>query len=498
MEDLSVVILAGGKGERFWPYSRVDHPKQFLSFSSGRTLLQETFQRARRLVSPERVYVVTGRVFRDLVAEQLPAMPTANIICEPVGRDTAAAIGLAAQYLATRGPGQSMLVLPADHLVLDPESFCARVELAYKVARTCRSLTTFGIRPTRPDSSFGYIKAGESVWSEGPDSVFRVAEFTEKPSSELAASFLASGSYLWNSGMFLWGVEVILDAIGRHLPELGRGLARLAPALAVGDDNSELLDREFVRLPAISIDYGVLEKEGNCVVVPADFGWDDLGTWLALERLEAKDRLGNVVRAPTRALVGASDCMVVSDRAERLVALLGTEGLLVVDTGDAVLVADKRSAPRLKDLVAHIKELGLERYLASAPTGPALARDETAAALDQLTFLSHTGEVHAKPWGHEVWWAQTSTYAAKVLFVKAGQRLSKQYHRQKHETMLCLGGRGLLELDARTHALSAGVVQNIEPGTVHRLVAETDLYILEVSSPELDDVVRLEDVYGRA
>lgn len=496
MKDLAVVILAGGKGERFWPYSRADRPKQFLKIVGDKTLLQRTFERAMRLTGPDNIYIVTGQAFCHLVREQIPAVPNVNIIVEPVGRDTAPAIGLAATFIAHRKPDQLMMVLPSDHLIQNEEAFVESVYLACSVAEHTGALVTFGIVPARPDPGFGYIKKGEPLGAGSDGKAYRVSAFTEKPSSELAVRFFESQSYLWNSGMFIWAVDVILGAVARHLPGIATGLKGIASALGTAELQS-VMSHEFPRMPAISIDYGVLEKEDNCVVVPADFGWDDLGTWLSLDRVEQQRSGGNIIRAQTTALLDCAGSTIVSGDRPKLIAALGINSLLVVDTPDALLVADKARAQDLKSLVTLLKEEHLTRYLESTVSAH-LLEEQAATTVDpeSVSFLPQ-GPRHAKPWGWEVWWAVTPRYSAKVLFVRAGQQLSKQYHRQKQETMLCLKGNGTLELGDGIYSMTPGVVFEIRPRTVHRLAAESDLYVLEVSTSELDDVVRLEDAYGR-
>lgn len=542
------VILAGGKGERFWPRSRGQRPKQFLRICGEGTLLQQAYRRACRLVGAASVWVVTGVEFRSLVAEQLPDLPAGRILLEPLGRDTAPAIGYAALLLERADPGSTMAVMPADHAVFQEDLFCDTLREAVRAADDGRYLVTVGIRPTRPETGYGYIEVGDPCAADGP--VRAVRRFTEKPDMETALRFLSSGEYLWNSGIFVWRAAAVLEAMTRHAPELRAGLAAVAGLLdeagagtqcataggapageaarpaagdapEPGDSRWRRLAEVFGRLPSISIDYAVLEKADNVAVVPGLFGWDDLGSWSAMSRIGQADEAGNVVSGRAL-LVESRDCIV--DGGDRLVVTFGVERLVIVDGGDVVFVGDVNRMDRLKQVLAEMRVHGLEDFLArqaipagaaglagtDEPAGAAVAGRSAGAgysgsgpgapALPEFAALAESAalETVPKPWGREIWWARTDRYVAKLIQVRAGHAMSLQFHRRKRETMLFVSGTGRMLLGDRELAVSPGLVVSVEPGCVHRVEAGTDLLLFEVSTPEVDDVVRLEDRYGRA
>jgi len=362
------VVMAGGRGERFWPLSRESRPKQFLRLGGDRSLLQATVGRIASLVRPEDTYVVTGRRYADLVARELPHIPAGNILAEPEGRDTAPCIGLATVFIRRSLPEADpvMLVLPADHLITDVAAFTSTLRVAVEVARREEVLVCLGIPPTRPETGYGYIECGEQLRADEAAPVFRVRKFREKPDRATAEAFLRRGGFLWNSGMFVWRVSVIERAIARCLPELASGLAELARRIEKGRPWEEV----FGRLPRISVDYGVMEKADNVAVVQGSFGWDDVGTWSALSRVYQRDAFGNVV-APggdgrveggaRPILLHSRDCVVYNG--QRLLAAVGVEDLIIVDTEDALLICKKQEEQRLKELLNRLRQDGLEGYL---------------------------------------------------------------------------------------------------------------------------------------
>lgn len=364
------VIMAGGRGERFWPLSREVRPKQFLKLLGTQTMLQATVARLDSLVRPENIYIVTGERYADLVRRQLPKVPPANILVEPQGRDTAPCIGLASVFVRRAYPEADpvMVVLPADHMVGDLPVFLRTLQLAVEVARKEDVLVCIGIRPTRPETGYGYIKYGKPLQAgDGEIPVYRAEKFTEKPDLATAQAFLQDGGYLWNSGMFVWRLSVLEKALATHLPELASGLAELAARLEAGGK----WDDVFSCLPRISIDYGVMEKANNVVVVAGSFSWDDVGTWSALSRVYQKDAMGNVVahfrarnggRAAARPiLLNSRGCVVYNGH--RLLAAVGVEDLIIVDTKDALLVCKKQEEQKLKELLLQLRQEGLEHYL---------------------------------------------------------------------------------------------------------------------------------------
>lgn len=351
-------IMAGGTGQRFWPLSRREKPKQFLPLVGDRSMLQLTVERLAGLVPIDKVMVVTGEAYLDVVRAQLPLVPPENVLVEPCGRDTAAAIGLAALHVQKRDSNGVMIVAPADHFISDKEKFQAVLRTGIEMAAGGERLVTIGITPTRPDTGYGYILKGPRP---APDSPFyQVERFTEKPAADLAREFLASGRYLWNSGMFIWRSELILRLIGRYLPELAAGLSQIAAVLDNGPEYGAKVAGVYPRLPRVSIDYGIMEKADNVFVLPGDFGWDDVGSWPSLERCRETEADGNVIEARGVFLETTGSIIRVPGR---LVATLGITDLVVVDDGECLLVCTKERAADLKLVVAALEKAGLDHVL---------------------------------------------------------------------------------------------------------------------------------------
>ena len=357
--NLFTVIMAGGSGTRFWPASRRQRPKQLLCLTGRRSLLQQTVDRLAPLTGPERVMVVTGQAHAPAVAEQLPQLPPANILAEPMGRNTAAACGLAAAWVARQDPDAVCLVLPADHLITDEKLFIDTLTRAARLAAEQEVLVTLGLAPRFPATGFGYIEAGQ-VEDPIPPAISRVAAFHEKPDLATAQKYLASGRYLWNSGMFAWRAKVFLAELERHLPELAQGLAELAPALK-GPGLEQALARVYPELPAISVDHGVLEKSDSLRVVKADFGWSDVGSWEAMAELWTLDEQGNASQDGTVAALDARGNLVSAGG--RLSALLGVENLVAVVTDDVLLILPRERCQDMGELLKELKQRGLEDYL---------------------------------------------------------------------------------------------------------------------------------------
>jgi len=353
------VIMAGGSGTRFWPASRVTRPKQFLELVGDRPLIRQAYERAAALSGADKVYVAAGEAHRGLVEGALPGFDPGRFIAEPCARNTAPCVGLSAMTLSRVDPDGVMVVAPADHVYTKPEVLAGALAAAVDEARSADCLVTLGIRPTRPETGYGYIEvAGDAAAEEGM--VRRAARFVEKPDEATARGYLASGRFLWNSGVFIWRIGAILDAIARCAPDLKAGLDRVESALS-GPGGRKAAAREFAALESISIDYAVLERADDVRVVPVDPGWSDVGSWDAVAELHEAD----VESAPPPAeddrvaRVRSDRCFVFHpDGGERLVALVGVEDLIVVDAGDALLICRRGDSQSVRAVVEILRSRG--------------------------------------------------------------------------------------------------------------------------------------------
>lgn len=353
------VIMAGGKGTRFWPRSRQKRPKQLLNIVGRRSMLQQTVARITSLLPPENIIVVAGENHGEEVHNQLAELPKENIILEPVGRNTAACIGLAALLVQQRDSAAVMAVLPADHLITDEELYLATLRAAVARARLQPALITLGIRATTAETGYGYIEAGEQVDTVQNHNFYKVISFHEKPDRERAEQYLEQGNFFWNSGMFVWQAEAILEAMRSHLPGLYSDLQKLKSFLDTGD-SEDGISRIYPDLESISIDYGVMEKADNVLMVPADFGWNDLGSWASMAQIWPKDDQNNVCQGEIMALDSRQN--VVFSR-QKLCVLLGVDDLIVVDTEDALLVCPVHKAQDIGKILDVIRQRGMEQYL---------------------------------------------------------------------------------------------------------------------------------------
>lgn len=346
-------IMAGGRGERLWPLSTPEQPKQFLKLFGEETMLQATVSRILPLIPWENIYVVTSEQQASLVKEQLPSLPPENIIAEPIGRSTAPCIGLAATMIARRDPHGAMVVLPADHVIQDEDRFRKLVRTALKIASDGEHLITLGITPRHPATGYGYIQGGEVLTETDGLKVLKVERFTEKPSYEVARGFLSQGGYFWNSGMFIWRVDTILDEIEAHLPNLRAGLAKIMDHFG-HPDYQDVLTAVYSAQETISIDHGVMEKSARALVIPTgEIGWSDVGDWAAWAELFPRDATGNVIQAPHIG-IDTKDSVILSRRTRtngRVVATLGVSNLIIIETDDAILVMDKDRAQEVKRLL---------------------------------------------------------------------------------------------------------------------------------------------------
>jgi len=353
----TALIMAGGRGERFWPKSRKSLPKQFLSLTDdGRTMIQLTVERIRPLIDLEDIYISTNRAYRGLVMEQLPGIPPENILCEPVGRNTAPCIGLGAVHIAKKYEDAVMMVLPSDHLIKYNQMFLNALKDGCSIAEKGKNLVTIGITPDYPETGYGYIKF---LPQQADGNAYAVDRFVEKPDMETAKEYLESEEYLWNSGMFIWKVSTILDNMKSMLPDLHQGLLNIAEA--IGTDKQEMvLEKVFPELESVSIDYGVMEKAENIFILPGVFGWDDVGSWLAVERIQKSNESGNVV---TGNIITINSKNNIIQGGKKLIAAVGLENLIIVDTEDATLICDKGNTPDIKLVLENLKICNREEYL---------------------------------------------------------------------------------------------------------------------------------------
>jgi len=355
---LYALIMAGGSGTRLWPRSRRARPKQLLSLLSERTMLQEAYQRIAPLVPSDRIFVVTNEAYADVVRQQIPQVPATNIIGEPEGHGTAPCIGLSALYLKRLDPEAVMAVLTADHYIEKADELRHALAVAAQVAEG-EHLVTLGIQPDRPATGLGYIERGEKLAEVGGLEVYRVKKFTEKPDLATAQAFIESGRYYWNSGMFIWKVSTILREFEKHMPQLHAQLMEIDAALGMAEERA-VLERVWSKVENETIDYGIMERAEDVAVIPVDIGWSDVGSWATLLELLPADEEGNVIIGQHVGL-DTRGCLIHSSR--RLVTAIGLEGMIVVDTEDALLVCPKDRAQEVKKLVDTLKKMGREEYL---------------------------------------------------------------------------------------------------------------------------------------
>ncbi len=347
MSKVHAVILAGGSGSRLWPLSRQHLPKQFLALDGDATLLQTTIDRLAPTIDAKSVLIVTQEAHAK--GEAYHALLPYQSLYEPIGRNTAPAIALAAAYLTAEGDDPVMVVLPADHIIKDEVRFRAHLDIAIQAAQNGK-LVTFGIQPTRPDTGFGYIKAHRG----GDAQVYEVERFTEKPDLATAEAFLKQGDYYWNSGMFVWRASVILAEIQRHLPAVHQIVQTILAESRAGATFQQAVEKHFASMPSISIDYGVLEKSDRVSLIPCDIGWNDVGSWQAVHEISAKDENGNALQGNVIA-VGCKNSLIRAEK--RLVAAIGVEDLCVIETADAILISKSDQTQRVREVVdaLHVK-----------------------------------------------------------------------------------------------------------------------------------------------
>jgi mannose-1-phosphate guanylyltransferase len=355
------LIMAGGGGTRFWPRSRQRFPKQFLNLTGDRSLIQQARHRLEALVSPEHTWVITSAQQRPLVLEQLPDVPPDQVVGEPVGRDTAACLGLGAAIVLARDPQASLVCTPADHVIEPVQEFRRTVQAAAGLAEEHpRALITFGITPSFPAQAYGYIQRGQPIAGRQGVPAFRIAAFKEKPDADTAEHYLQHGGYCWNSGIFVWKAAALLGELNRQRPEIHAVVHRIAQCWPTPERDA-VFRQQYDAVTKISIDYAVMEHCAEGLMLQAPFTWDDVGSWEALERMHPQDAEHNTIQA-THCGLGTRQCIVVGEPG-RLIATAGLENLLIVQDGDATLVADRRDEAALKKLVERLKLMGFERFL---------------------------------------------------------------------------------------------------------------------------------------
>jgi mannose-1-phosphate guanylyltransferase len=364
--DTYVVIMAGGGGTRFWPWSREKRPKQILPILSDRTMIRETVERVRPLLPRENIFVVTAKSQIAALRKEIPEIPAENLLAEPQGRNTAPCISLAAIHILNKNPQGVMVVLPADHYIGNHPGFLKSLRAAVAFARKNNFLTTLGVSPTEPEIGYGYIEKGEILEIIGGVSVYKTKSFREKPTRAKAAAYLRTGKFLWNSGIFIWRADVFWSAVKKLLPDLYGEMTRLAHKLGTPGEK-KVLQTIYSRCPSISVDYGILEKAENVAMIEARFSWSDVGSWSALKKILPQDKEGNVQILCRRTgkgrilLLESSNCLARSE--EKLVVLVGMKDTVVVEAGNAFLVCPRDRSQDVRRVLEELRNQGWKEYL---------------------------------------------------------------------------------------------------------------------------------------
>ena len=473
------VILAGGSGTRFWPLSRETFPKQMLQIVGGDSLLRQAIRRLDGFVPTENIYIITTRDLAQDIRLHIEDLGghgnKVKILAEPVGRNTAPAAGLAALVLDRISSESLMIVLPADHLIRDHDEFHRSLETGL-IGAEAGYLATLGIRPRKPETAYGYINKGDPM-KEIHDNLFRVKQFVEKPDRRTAEAYLRDGNYFWNCGIFILKVSKILSEIERHLPDLSRALKEIDPFFSGRVDapwsDPPRVAEIYSSLKSISIDYGIMEKSRDVVMVPSHFEWSDLGSWTALDEVFEKDADGNVLRGNVIDLASRGSIVFGG---ERVVATIGLNETVVVDTPDATLVSAKDSVQKVREVVERLKRENREEYL-----------------LHRMV---------SRPWGSYTVLEKGAGYKIKRIMVKPGAKLSLQLHRRRSEHWVVISGTARVTREKEVFLIQCHQSTYIPVSAQHRLEnpGPTPLQIIEIQNGEYleeDDIERIEDDYNR-
>jgi mannose-1-phosphate guanylyltransferase len=359
-KDYYAIIMAGGIGSRFWPISRTSHPKQFIDIlGTGKTLIQNTYERFLKVCPKENIYIVTNENYLGLVRAQLPDMADQQILTEPVMRNTAPCIAYGCFKIESINPNASIVVAPSDHLILDEAAFITSIQKSLKIASENQCLITLGIKPSRPDTGYGYIQYTDQILDED---FHKVKTFTEKPTLDIAKTFIQSGDFLWNAGIFIWSADAILKAFSRYLPEMNEIFAEARPVYN-SDKEKNHIHRTYLQCTNISIDYGIMEKADNVYVLPSEFGWSDLGTWASIYQLAEKDYVGNVVIPSEKVIMYDSSNCMVNVPGEKLVVLQGLHDYIVVESNNTLLICPRDQEQNVKQMVADVKAKFGAKYI---------------------------------------------------------------------------------------------------------------------------------------
>lgn len=475
MKNVYGVIMAGGSGTRFWPLSREAFPKQLLNIYGDKPLLKQTIDRINTFIPEDRIFIVTSKYHTAQIRYQVEEVEKVRFITEPLAKNTAPAIGLAAVYLSQINPEAIMCVLPADHVIKDEHKFVEAIHLASEVASK-GYLITIGVKPTRPETGYGYIETGneiEQLEKSGKGlGVFRVKQFIEKPDIERVNNFIREERYLWNSGIFMWKANVILEEISLYLPELFKALKDVEASIGKGEEETKI-SRAYSHIQPVSIDYGIMEKSERVTVIPVDFGWSDVGSWTALDEISERDVQGNVITGNVVDIDSRNSIIYASNR---LVATVGLKDMVVVDTEDATLVCRKDRAQDVKKIVEELKRRGAEEH------------------------VIHRTVI--RPWGSYTLLEKGDRYKIKRIVVNPGAKLSMQMHYHRSEHWVVVSGTAKVIKGDEEFFVNPNESTYIPMETKHRLEnpGKIPLQIIEVQNGEYleeDDIVRFDDDYGR-